>query len=126
MLRARCQHGTPEPDVITPRFLRLSAYSTGPGQPIHHDARRRLHHLIPLGATPKKSLAGGGDVASRETHRATYNTYRYGSAKGGPIDAMQIEMPVDVIGDKPQDLQRAAGIVAPALAAYLERHYGWK
>jgi N-formylglutamate amidohydrolase len=55
-----------------------------------------------------------------------YNTYRHGSAKGGPIDAMQLEMPEDVIGDKPENLQRVAGILATALAAYLERHYGWK
>jgi hypothetical protein len=38
----------------------------------------------------------------------------------------QLEMPVDVIGDKPENVQRAAGIVATALAAYLERHYGWR
>jgi hypothetical protein len=55
-----------------------------------------------------------------------YNTYRHGSAKGGPVDAIQLEMPQDVIGDKPENLQRAAGIVAAALAAYLERHYGWR
>jgi hypothetical protein len=35
-------------------------------------------------------------------------------------------MPLDVIGDKPENLQRVAGIVAAALAAYLERHYGWR
>jgi hypothetical protein len=29
-----------------------------------------------------------------------------------------------MIGDKPENLQHAAGIVATALAAYLERHYG--
>ena len=34
--------------------------------------------------------------------------------------------PVDLIGDTPQNVQRVAGIVATALAAYLERHYGWK
>ena len=53
-----------------------------------------------------------------------YNTDRHGSTKGGLIDAMQLEVPVDFIGDKPEDVQRVAGIVATALAAYLERHYG--
>lgn len=36
---------------------------------------------------------------------------------------MQLEVPVDFIGDKPEDIHRVAGIVATALAAYLERHY---
>jgi hypothetical protein len=61
-----------------------------------------------------------------EYFTGAYNTYRHGSAKGGPIDAIQLEMPLDVIGDKPENLQRVAGIVAAALAAYLERHYGWR
>ena len=61
-----------------------------------------------------------------EYFTGAFNTWRHGSAKGGLTDAMQLEMPVDLIGDKPENAQRIAGILASALATYLERHYGWK
>jgi hypothetical protein len=55
-----------------------------------------------------------------------YNTERHGSSRGGVIDAAQLEVPVDAIGDKPQDVQRVAGKIAVALARFLERQYAWK
>jgi hypothetical protein len=79
-----------------------------------------------LGFPAVPSPADRAPKPADEYFTGAYNTYRHGSAKGGPIDAIQLEMPLDVIGDKPENLQRVAGIVAAALAAYLERHYGWR
>ena len=85
-------------------------------------ADARGHSASPAVPSPADRAPKPGD----EYFTGAFNTDRHGSAKGGPIDAMQLEMPVDVIGDKPENLERAAGIVATALAAYLERHYGWR
>src|SRR5688500_11638356 len=82
-----------------------------------------------LAAAGLRAVPSPADRAPKpadEYFNGGYNTYRHGSSKGGPIDAIQLEMPVDVIGGKPEKVRRVAGIVATALAAYRERHYGWR
>ena len=100
---------------------------TGDSFAAMHNGPNSLGGLLAAAGLP--AVPSPADRAPRpadEYFTGGYNTYRHGSAKAGPIDAIQLEMPLDVIGDKPANLQRAAGIVATALAAYLERHYGWR
>jgi hypothetical protein len=100
---------------------------TGDSFAAMHNGPNSLGGLLAAAGLPAvPSPADRAPEPADEYFTGAYNTYRHGSAKGGPIDAMQVEMSVDVIGDKPQNLERAAGIVATALAAYLERHYGWR
>jgi hypothetical protein len=92
-----------------------------------HNGPNSLGGMLAAAGLPAvPSPADRAPKPADEYFTGAYNTYRHGSAKGGPIDAIQLEMPLDVIGDKPENLQRVAGIVAAALAAYLERHYGWR
>lgn len=100
---------------------------TGESFAAMHNGPNSMGGLLSAAGLP--AVPSPGDRAPKpadEYFTGAYNTERHGSAKGGPMDAMQLEMPVDVIGDKPENLQRAAGIVATALAAFLERHYGWR
>jgi hypothetical protein len=100
---------------------------TGDSFAAMHNGPNSLGGMLAAAGLPAvPSPADRAPKPADEYFNGGYNTYRHGSAKGGPIDAIQLEMPLDVIGDKPENLQRAAGIVATALAAYLERHYGWR
>ena len=100
---------------------------TGDSFAAMHNGPNSLGGLLAGAGLPAvPSPADRAPKPADEYFTGAYNTYRHGSTKGGPIDAMQLEMPVDVIADKPEDVQRVAGIVATALAAYLERHYGWR
>jgi hypothetical protein len=82
--------------------------------------------LAAAGLPAVPSPADRAPKPADEYFNGGHNTYFHGSTKGGPIDAIQLEVPVDWIGDKPENVQRVAGIIATALAAYLERHYGWR
>lgn len=100
---------------------------TGDSFAAMHNGPNSLGGMLATAGLPAvPSHADRAPKPADEYFTGAYNTYRHGSAKGGLIDAMQVEMPVDLIGDKPENLQRAAGMVATALAAYLERHYGWR
>jgi hypothetical protein len=99
---------------------------TGDSFAAMHNGPNSLGGLLAAAGLP--SVPSPADPAPKpedEYFTGAYNTYRHGSSKGGPIDAIQLETPSDLIGDKPADRQRVAGIIATALAAYLERHYGW-
>ena len=100
---------------------------TGDSFAAMHNGPNSLGGMLDAAGLPAvPSPADRAPKPADEYFNGGHNTYRHGSAKGGPIDAIQLEMPLDVIGDKPQNLQRAAGIVATALATYLERHYAWR
>lgn len=64
--------------------------------------------------------------AGQEYFNGGYNTERHGSLAAGTIDAIQIEHHNAGIRDTQANRARYAGILATALATYLERHYGWK
>ena len=54
-----------------------------------------------------------------------YTTQRHGSVGGAAMDAIQIEHHYAGIRDTPAARARYAAILAEAVTAFLERHYGW-
>ena len=100
---------------------------TGDSFAAMHNGTNSMGGLLAAAGLPAvPSPADRAPKEGDEYFNGGYNTYRHGSVKGGLVDAIQLEVPVDLIGDKPESVQRVAGIVATALATYLERHYGWK
>jgi len=65
-------------------------------------------------------------VAGDEYFNGGYNTARHGSQQGGVVDAIQIESHNTGIRDIAANRERFAGMLATALARYLDRHYGWR
>lgn len=82
-----------------------------------------------LAAAGLRAIPSPADPAPRsgeDYYYGVYNVERHGSLRGGTIDAVQLEMPVDAINDTRRGMERVAGQLARVLVQYLERHYAWK
>jgi hypothetical protein len=72
------------------------------------------------------SPSDAAPLVGQDYFNGGYNTARHGSLNGGAVDAIQIECNYDNVRDTAASRAAFAQALAAALAAYLERQYGWK
>jgi N-formylglutamate amidohydrolase len=64
-------------------------------------------------------------AAADEYFTGGYTTDRHGSARGGTVDAIQIEAYRTGARDTPENLDKFAGAIVSSALEYLSVHYGW-
>ncbi len=82
--------------------------------------------LVAAGYPSVPSVTDPAPSATDPYFNGGFNTQRYGSAAGGPTDAVQIEHNFTGVRDTPANRARYAGALASVLVAWLNARYGWQ